>query len=129
MAEQWFAERAEEGVDADMSELAHIRKAAEYWEALGLFGGVLYAEGLPVAMTMASAISRQAIDVHFEKAVGAFAAEGAFAAINQAFAASDAAAPYSYVNREEDMGMPGLRKAKEAYRPAFKVEKYYGTAE
>ncbi len=129
VAEQWFAERAEEGVDADMSELAHIRKAAEYWEALGLFGGVLYAEGLPVAMTMASAISRQAIDVHFEKAVGAFAAEGAFAAINQAFAASDAAAPYSYVNREEDMGMPGLRKAKEAYRPAFKVEKYYGTAE
>ena len=129
VAEQWFAERAEEGVDADMSELAHIRKAAEYWEALGLFGGVLYAEGLPVAMTMASAISRQAIDVHFEKAVGAFAAEGAFAAINQAFAASDAAAPYSYVNREEDMGLPGLRKAKEAYRPAFKVEKYYGTAE
>ena len=129
VAEQWFAERAEEGVDADMSELAHIRKAAEYWEALGLFGGVLYAEGLPVAMTMASPISRQAIDVHFEKAVGAFAAEGAFAAINQAFAASDAAAPYSYVNREEDMGMPGLRKAKEAYRPAFKVEKYYGTAE
>ena len=129
VAEQWFAERAEEGVDADMSELAHIRKAAEYWEALALFGGVLYAEGLPVAMTMASPISRQAIDVHFEKAVGAFAAEGAFAAINQAFAASDAAAPYSYVNREEDMGMPGLRKAKEAYRPAFKVEKYYGTAE
>ena len=129
VAEQWFAERAEEGLDADMSELAHIRKAAEYWEALALFGGVLYAEGLPVAMTMASAISRQAIDVHFEKAVGTFAAEGAFAAINQAFAASDAAAPYSYVNREEDMGMPGLRKAKEAYRPAFKVEKYYGTAE
>ena len=61
--------------------------------------------------------------------VGAFAAEGAFAAINQAFAASDAAAPYPYINREEDMGMPGLRKAKEAYRPAFKVEKYYGTAE
>ena len=129
VAEKWFAERAEEGVDADMSELAHIRKAAAHWDALGLFGGVLYAEGMPAAMTMASAISQQAIDVHFEKAVGAFAAEGAFAAINQAFAASDAAAPYPYINREEDMGMPGLRKAKEAYRPAFKVEKYYGTAE
>ena len=129
VAEQWFAEKEEEGVDADMSELAHIRKGAEHWDELGLFGGVLYAEGMPAAMTMASAISKQAIDVHFEKAVGAFAAEGAFAAINQAFAASDAAAPYPYINREEDMGMPGLRKAKEAYRPAFKVEKYYGTAE
>ena len=129
VAEQWFAEKEEEGVDADMSELAHIRKGAEHWDELGLFGGVLYAEGMPAAMTMASVISKQAIDVHFEKAVGAFAAEGAFAAINQAFAASDAAAPYPYINREEDMGMPGLRKAKEAYRPAFKVEKYYGTAE
>ena len=129
VAEQWFAEKEEEGADADMSELAHIRKAAEHWDVLDLFGGVLYAEGMPAAMTMASAISQQAIDVHFEKAVGAFAAEGAFAAINQAFAASEAAAPYPYINREEDMGMPGLRKAKEAYRPAFKVEKYYGTAE
>ena len=129
VAEQWFTEKAEEGIEADMSELAHIRKAAEYWDALGLFGGVLYVGGAPAAMTMASPISPQVIDVHFEKAVGAFAAEGAFAAVNQAFAASEAAAPYLYINREEDMGIPGLRKAKEAYRPAFKVEKYYGTAE
>ena len=129
VAEQWFAEKAEEGIEADMSELTHIRKAAEYWDALGLFGGVLYVGGAPAAMTMASPISPQVIDVHFEKAVGAFAAEGAFAAVNQAFAASEAAAPYLYINREEDMGIPGLRKAKEAYRPAFKVEKYYGTAE
>lgn len=129
VAEQWFAERMEESGDADMSELAHIRKAAEHWDALGLFGGVLYAEGVPAAMTMASPISQQAIDVHFEKAVGAFAAEGAYAAVNQAFAASNAAAPYPYINREEDMGLPGLRKVKEAYRPAFKLEKYYGTAE
>ena len=129
VAEKWFAERMEESGEADMSELAHIRKAAEHWDALGLFGGVLYAEGVPAAMTMASAISRQVIDVHFEKAIGAFAAEGAYAAVNQAFAASEAAAAYPYINREEDMGIPGLRKAKEAYRPAFKVEKYYGTAE
>ena len=73
---------------------------------------------------MASAISKQAIDVHFEKAVGAFAAEGAFAAINQAFAASDAAAPYPYINREEDMGLEGLRQAKESYRPIKMIEKF-----
>lgn len=129
VAELWFAERAEAGEDADMSELARIRMAAEHWDALGLFGGVLYAEGAPAAMTVASAVSSQCIDVHFEKAVGVFAAEGAFAAVNQAFAASEAALPYAYVNREEDMGVPGLRQVKEAYRPAFKLEKYYGTAE
>ena len=127
VAEQWFEERAEDGGDADMTELSRIRKAAEHWEALALFGGVLYVAGVPAAMTMASAISSQCIDVHFEKAVGTFAAEGAFAAVNQAFASSEAAAPYPYINREEDMGIPGLRQVKEAYRPAFKVEKYYGT--
>lgn len=129
VAEQWFAEKAEGGDEADMKELSHIRTAVEHWEAMGLFGGVLYAGGTPVAMTMASAVSTQCIDVHFEKAIGAFAADGAFAAINQAFASSEAATPYAYMNREEDMGVPGLRQVKEAYRPAFKVEKYYGTAE
>ena len=129
VAEQWFAEKTESGDEADMKELSHIRTAAAHWDAMGLFGGVLYAEGAPVAMTMASAVSSQCVDVHFEKAVAAFAADGAFAAINQAFAASEAALPYAYLNREEDMGVPGLRQVKEAYRPAFKVEKYYGTAE
>ena len=129
VAEQWFAEKAEGGDEADMKELLRIRRGAELWEALGFFGGVLYTGSVPVAMTMASAVSLQCIDVHFEKAVGAFAADGAFAAINQAFASSEAATPYAYVNREEDMGVSGLRKVKEAYRPAFKVEKYYGTAE
>ena len=128
VAERWFEERTEAGEDADLKELAHIRTAAGLWDAMRLFGGVLYAEGVPVAMTMASAVSSQCVDVHFEKAVGAFAADGAFAAINQAFASSEAALPYAYVNREEDMGVPGLRQVKEAYRPAFKVEKYYGMA-
>ena len=129
VAEQWFAEKAESGDEADMKELLHIRTAAGHWDEMGLFGGVLYAGTVPVAMTMASAVSAQCVDVHFEKAVGAFAADGAFAAINHAFASSEAAAPYAYVNREEDMGVPGLRQVKEAYRPAFKVEKYYGTVE
>ena len=129
VAEQWFEERAEDGGDADMTELSRIRKAAEYWDALGLFGGVLYVEGVPAAMTMASAVSSQCIDVHYEKSVNIFAAEGAYAAVNQAFASSEAAAPYVYINREEDMGVPGLRQVKEAYRPAFKLDKYYGTPE
>ena len=34
---------------------------------------------------------------------------------------------YKYVNREEDMGLPGMRKAKESYRPVFMVKKYVAT--
>lgn len=91
-----------------------------------LFGGILYAGGEPAAMTLASGISAVCVDVHFEKAVGAYAKNGAFAAVNQCFAASPAASAYEYVNREEDMGVEGLRRAKESYDPVYKVQKYYG---
>ena len=51
---------------------------------------------------------------------------GAFAMMNQQFLAHEWQ-DYTYVNREEDMGIPGLRKAKESYRPAFMVKKYVAT--
>ncbi len=126
VAERWFEERASQGGGADKKELMHIRIAAERRSEMGIFGGVLYVDGEPAAMTMASASTAQCVDVHFEKAVGTFAADGAFAAVNQAFAASDEVLPYMYINREEDMGLPGLRQVKETYRPAYKLEKFYG---
>lgn len=92
-----------------------------------MMGGVLYVDGDPVAMTMASVLSSQCLDVHFEKATGVFAADGAFSVINQCFAASEEAREYTYLNREEDLGIAGLRKAKESYQPCLKLEKYYGS--
>ena len=126
VAEAWVEARPEAEKDADMQELARIREAAAHWEALGFLGGLLYVGEAPVAMTMASPISEDCLDLHYEKVVPAFAPDGVYAAINQSFAASEEAAPYRYFNREEDMGVPGLRHAKEAYRPAFKLEKFYG---
>ena len=83
-------------------------------------------EDRPVAFTLASILSSQCLDVHFEKAIGDYARDGAYAVINQRFASSEEASAYKYINREEDMELPGLRKAKESYRPAFKVKKYSG---
>lgn len=126
VAEAWVAARPEEGKAAHMGELARIRQAAENWEALRFLGGLLYVGETPAAMTMASPISEDCLDLHYEKVVPDFAPDGAYAALNQAFAASEATASYRYFNWEEDMGVPGLRQAKEAYRPAFKLEKFYG---
>ena len=58
--------------------------------------------------------------VHIEKAYADV--QGAYTIINQQFLTHEAS-QYQYVNREEDMGDPGLRQAKESYRPVFLVEK------
>ena len=125
VAEQCFSEHD----DGDISlrgELSSIREVVTNWENLGMCGGVLYADGEPAAMIMFSALSAQCLDVHFEKATNKFAANGAFAVVNQCMASSAAATAYTFINREEDMGIDGLRRAKEAYQPDFKLKKYYG---
>lgn len=58
--------------------------------------------------------------VHIEKAYADV--QGAYPIINQQFLLHEAS-QYRYVNREEDMGEPGLRQAKESYHPVFLVEK------
>ena len=126
VARQWMMERQDMETSAQ-GEWACIQEAASHWDALGMMGGVLYVDGEPVAMTMVSASSPQCLDVHFEKATGVFAADGAFSVVNQCFAASEEARAFAYINREEDLGIEGLKKAKESYQPCLKLEKYYGS--
>jgi len=73
------------------------------------------------AVTLGEALNPETFVIHVEKANGALI--GIYQAINQAFAAA-AAAPYPYVNREQDVGVPGLRKAKESYHPCVLVKKW-----
>lgn len=124
IAEQWLSEHGDD--DTLQSELSSIHEAVDNWENLGMKGGILYADGEPVAMIMFSVLSEQCIDIHFEKATNKFAADGAFAAINKFMASSKDLEAYKYLNREEDMGIIGLQKSKESYRPDFKLKKYYG---
>ncbi len=128
VAEQWILEHKEntDDTDSEEAELACIREALSYMERMKLLGGILYVGDVPVAFTLASRLSDQCLDVHFEKAVGSFARDGAYAVINQCFASSEEVSAYKYINREEDMELPGLRKAKESYHPAFKVKKFSG---
>lgn len=85
-----------------------------HWDALGMTGGSIFAEGRMVAFTCGAAVTDDTIDVCVEKADRRV--EGAFAIINQQFA-EHLPEQYVYVNREEDMDIPGLRLAKMSYHP------------
>jgi hypothetical protein len=85
-----------------------------HWDALGMTGGSIFAEGRMVAFTCGAAVTDDTMDVCVEKADRRV--EGAFAVINQQFA-EHLPEQYVYVNREEDMGIPGLRLAKMSYHP------------
>ena len=84
------------------------------WDALGMIGGSILVDGRMVAFTYGSAVTTDTFDVCVEKADRHV--EGAFAIINQQFA-EHLPEQYVYLNREEDMGIPGLRQAKLSYHP------------
>ena len=100
-----------------------IKKALENRENLGIFGLVLFNGETVLAITMGSKISHNTVDVHFEKALPG--AEGAYAAINCEFAKyiRKNLPEIEFLNREDDMGIEGLRKSKLSYKPHHMVEK------
>lgn len=101
-----------------LHEYRAICRALQNIDMLQLTGGVLYADGTPVAMSVASLISPQAADVHYEKCIPDM--RDAYPLINRETARL---LPCTFINREEDLNQPGLRRAKESYRPALLLEK------
>ena len=124
MLQLWFAQRKLSDPLADLHmEHSAIAKALAHWEALGMEGMVLRHNGRIIAMTMGSRMSETMHDVQFEKALEE--ADGAYPAINQAFAIHlrEKYPELQWLNREEDMGLEGLRKAKLSYNPDHMIEK------
>ena len=116
-------EGAEEAQDLNYENGA-IRDAVNHFEELGMEGGLIRVEGKVVAFTMGDPLGKDCYDVHFEKAYGDM--RGAYPIINQEFAryVREKHPEVRWLNREDDMGVPGLRKAKESYYPDQMVEKY-----
>lgn len=126
LTDNWYYRRGMENPHEDLQmEQTALRRAYRYFHELGMEGLVLYAGGQVAAMTMASFMSEDIMDVHFEKAVSSI--PGAYAAINREFARYIRAKYPSvkYLNREDDTGSAGLRKAKLSYHPHHMVEKYW----
>ncbi len=107
------------------SSLAHERiileKALAMRETLGLSGGLIRCDGQVAAFTLGERLNSNTFVVHFEKALPGY--EGAYPVINNQFASRELG-EYEYINREEDLGIEGLRKAKLSYHPAILLEKF-----
>ena len=101
-----------------------IKNSFRYFEQLKLVGGILRVDGKVVAFTIGEAVNEDVFVVHIEKAYAEI--NGAYPAINQEFVKHEAS-QYRYINREEDLGMEGLRKAKMSYRPVILLERYLVT--
>lgn len=95
--------------------------ALHHFDDLGLSGGILRVDGKIVAFTFGMPINQNTFGVHVEKADTSI--EGSYAMINYEFA-NHVPEQYLYLNREEDLGIEGLRKAKLSYQPAILLEKY-----
>ncbi|MBE6259684.1 MAG: DUF2156 domain-containing protein [Prevotella sp.] len=104
-------ENGNETIDAEHQVMETI---FSNWDALGMIGGSIFVDGRMVAFTYGSAVTTDTFDVCVEKADRHV--EGSFAIINQQFA-EHLPEQYIYLNREEDMGIPGLRQAKLSYHP------------
>ena len=122
VADAWYYEHLQDEDASQLAEYKAIKEALENFEALGLIGGIIYVNDSPCAMTIASKINENTVDVHFEKAVGEYALNGGYAAINKLF--SEKLDGVTWLNREEDIGIEGLRKAKLSYRPKIMLKKY-----
>jgi hypothetical protein len=124
VSQKWYEEKNGESEEVLRLEHQSIELALQNSELLNLRGGVLYIKGQPAAMTLAAPISPDVLDVIYEKSFGEYEHNGAYAVINQQFARR--CTSFLYLNREEDMGVEGLRKAKLSYKPEMILEKFYG---
>ena len=100
------------------------KEALEKMWPLQLCGGIFYIEGKPVTYCLGEELALgKSFVIHFEKAVLGEDFKGVYQYINQAFA-SILPEKYKTVNREQDLGDPGLRHAKMSYRPVDFVKKF-----
>ena len=124
--ESWYARRRESDPQGDyLLENMAIDRVFCHYDELGMDGIVLMEGGEILALTMGSQLSETTFDIHFEKAREDM--PGAYSAVNCQFA-RHLRLKYpevQYLNREDDMGLEGLRTAKLSYRPHHMVEKYW----
>ena len=124
MLEQWYIRHLEANPDMDYHlEQVAIGRAMKFRKELGMEGLVLLVEGKIIAFAMGSRMNADTFDIHFEKALD----EAAYPAINQGFATHlrEKYPELKWLDREDDMGLEGLRKAKLSYNPDMMIEKYW----
>lgn len=118
--EKWIAEKAEMA-ESLSDEKRSVLLALNHMEELELTGGAIYIDGELRAFTLGERLHPHMQLIHIEKADTAF--DGLYPMINQQYVLHMDEA-IELVNREEDMGVEGMRKAKRSYQPIKMIEKY-----
>ncbi|MEK6760054.1 MAG: phosphatidylglycerol lysyltransferase domain-containing protein [Deltaproteobacteria bacterium] len=90
-------------------------------ERLSLCGGIYYVEDIPEAYILGEELNPATFVIHFEKGIGGY--KGLLQFVNKSFAGL-LPQKYEFINREQDLGDPGLRASKEGYRPCAFVKKF-----
>lgn len=121
MHKDWIAVNVTDEFKNDyQNEFKAVSVGFENYFELGFSGGLLRLNGKVIAYTFGEKISGDIFCTHFEKAYSSI--RGVYPFINQLFAQNNLSS-YKYVNREEDMGLESLRKAKLSYHPDILLEK------
>lgn len=125
-ASLWGEERPDDERSQGLGdERLAVERCIENFDYLGLEGGILRVGGKLIAMAIGEPINdSDSYDIHFEKADTSY--EGSFTMINREFSRwiRDAHPELKYINREEDLGIEGLRKSKLSYHPDKLLDKY-----
>ena len=123
LQDDWCTWRICESSEQLEAENRAIMKTLSAWGQLqGLFGACIFVDDLIVAYTVGEMISADTLLIHFEKACPQH--KGAYQAVNQLFLAHQHQDRLRWVNREQDSGDEGLRKAKLSYNPVAFLKKY-----
>ncbi len=121
MNQQWCEIMDCDGDESLREEICSVRSALKNYDALALNGGLLRTGGKVIAFSIGERLNDDTYLVHIEKAFADI--QGAYPMMNQQFVLNNAEG-YSFINREDDAGDEGLRKAKLSYRPVQIAEKY-----
>ena len=119
--EEWCLAKDCQHTEGLTKEKEAMQEMLTHFQALGVRGAMIEVNGKVEAVTLGEPLNPETFVIHIEKANGALV--GIYQAINQAFCAKEAA-DFKYVNREQDLGVPGLRKSKESYHPCTMIKKY-----
>ena len=119
--DEWLEKKGTEPADY-ASERAALLEALHNLKALELRGCVIRINGTVQAFSVGVKATPELAVIHIEKANDEI--EGLYPFINQQFV-KNAWSDVKFINREEDMGLPGLRRAKMSYYPVRLVRKFY----
>ena len=109
-----------QGADSKVMERESISQVFDNWERFGAIGGALFVDGKMVAFTYGAPINVNTFDLCVEKADINY--KGVYTVVRHNFM-QQIPEQYTYINLEEDLGLPGLRRAKSSYHPAYQIQK------